>query len=370
MRIPSDLYQKRYRDRRGRRGRIGWQQKWRAWLDRRIPAAHEHHLSHRNIFIFPSRAGLVYAAFIGMLLLVAINFENSAVYALVFLLSGMLVVSILHTFANLSGLQITGRSGESAFAGRHAVFKIILSAQERVHYGVQLSWQEVSTEHVDVEPGAEQRLSMRFRTGPRGICNPGRVKIQTSYPLGLVTAWTWVDLDMHAVVYPYPDKNAGSPAARSAYHESGSREQTGSDDFFGLRAYVPGDSLRSVAWKTYARNDQLASKQFVDYIDNRLWLEWNAAHGSDEQRLAQLCHWALLAEGGHHEYGLQLPGEQLSPSRGRRHLEELLTRLAMFRLPDAQSVVMQNTAEQDAAPQSAAGQVGNDTTPPNAVEFS
>lgn len=336
MRIPSDLYQKSYRDRRRRRGRTGWQQKWRAWLDRRMPAQREQQLSHRSVFIFPSRAGLVYTAFIGMLLLVAINFENSAVYALVFLLSGVLVVSILHTFANLSGLHVAGRSAEPAFAGRHAVFKIVLSAADKVHYGIQLSWQGIESEHIDVRPQSEQRVPMRFRTGPRGLCNPGRIKIQTSYPLGLVSAWTWVDLAMQAVVYPYPDQNAGAPAARSAYHESGSRECIGSDDFFGLRTYAPGDSIRSVAWKAYARSGQLASKQFVDYIDNRFWLDWNATSGNDEQRLSQLCHWALLAEAGHHEYGLRLPGETIEPSRGRSHVENILAELATYRLPTAQ----------------------------------
>ncbi|MGB5324361.1 MAG: DUF58 domain-containing protein [Pseudomonadales bacterium] len=344
MRIPGDLYQKRYRDRRVRRGRLGWQQKWRAWLDRRMPPAREQQLSHRSVFIFPSRAGLMYALFIGILLLVAINFENSAVYALVFLLGGMLVVSILHTFANLSGLQIASRSAEPAFAGRHAVFKIVLSCKDRVHYGIQLSWQGIESEHIDVAPNAEQRLPMRFRTGPRGLCNPGRIKIQTSYPLGLVTAWTWVDLAMETVVYPYPDENAGAPAARAAYHESGKLECSGSDDFFGLREYVAGDSPRSVAWKTYARTGQLASKQFVDYIDNRLWLDWDATSGPDEQRLSQLCHWALLAEAGHHEYGLRLPGASMPPARGRTHLENLLTRLSLFRLPHAQRAISQRVS--------------------------
>ncbi|NNC55073.1 MAG: DUF58 domain-containing protein, partial [Pseudomonadales bacterium] len=120
----------------------------------------------------------------------------------------------------------------------------------------------------------------------------------------------------------------------------------------------PGDSLRSVAWKTYAKSDQLASKQFVDYIDNRLWLNWDAAHGNDEQRLAQLCHWALLAEGGHHEYGLQLPDERLAPARGRAHLEALLTLLAMYRLPRAQTAILESdaTGARDAAELQAAAE--------------
>ncbi|NNL56676.1 MAG: DUF58 domain-containing protein, partial [Pseudomonadales bacterium] len=293
MRIPSDLYDKRYRDRRGRRSRIAWQQAWRAWLDRRLPPAREQSLSHQKIFIFPSRAGLGFCGFLFLLLLVAINFENSAVYALVFLLFGILVVSILHTYANLLGLKISGRAAEPAFSGRYASFPVMLASTGRRHYGLQLSWQGIESDRVDLARNAERQLDMRFRTGPRGRCRPGRIKLESSYPLGLITAWTWVDLAMETVVYPFPDKSAAVVESHAAYHESGEQERAGSDDFFGLRDYVTGDSPRAVAWKQYAKNGQLASKQFVDYIDHRLWLDWDQAQGGDEQRLAWLCHWAL-----------------------------------------------------------------------------
>lgn len=336
MRIPSDLYQKRYRDRRGRQGRrsrFSWRQSWRAWIDKRLPPKREQVLSHRNIFIFPSRAGLVFTGLLVMLLLVAINFENSAIFALVFLLGGLLVVSILHTFGNLMGLKISGRTAEAAFAGRQAIFPIMLSATGRQHFGVQLSWQDISSDRIDVAKQSERSIPMRFRTGPRGICKPGRIKVETSYPLGLITAWTWVDLAIDTVVYPFPDKSAGEPVSQSAYHESGVQERAGSDDFFGLRSYVVGDSMRSVAWKTFAKTGQLSSKQFVDYIDHRLWLDWNNVTGDDEQRLQQLCHWALVAESGHHEYGLRLPGVNVPPGRGMPHLNILLSELALYKLP-------------------------------------
>ncbi|MBT8148757.1 MAG: DUF58 domain-containing protein, partial [Gammaproteobacteria bacterium] len=238
MRIPSDLYDKRYRDRRGRRSRIAWQQAWRAWLDRRLPPAREQSLSHQKIFIFPSRAGLGFCGFLFLLLLVAINFENSAVYALVFLLFGILVVSILHTYANLLGLKISGRAAEPAFSGRYASFPVMLASTGRRHYGLQLSWQGIESDRVDLARNAERQLDMRFRTGPRGRCRPGRIKLESSYPLGLITAWTWVDLAMETVVYPFPDKSAAVVESHAAYHESGEQERAGSDDFFGLRDYV------------------------------------------------------------------------------------------------------------------------------------
>ncbi|NNL57418.1 MAG: DUF58 domain-containing protein, partial [Pseudomonadales bacterium] len=156
-----------------------------------------------------------------------------------------------------------------------------------------------------------------------------------------ITAWTWVDLAMETVVYPFPDKSAAVVESHAAYHESGEQERAGSDDFFGLRDYVTGDSPRAVAWKQYAKNGQLASKQFVDYIDHRLWLDWDQAQGGDEQRLAWLCHWALLAEVGHNEYGLRLPSSTVEPGRGRAHLDKVLTQLALYKLPQTSASLVQ-----------------------------
>lgn len=335
MQIPDDLYRKKYADRRNirRRGRISWQAYWRAWLNKRLPPSQQVRLAHNNIFILPSRAGYGFIGFVVILLLVAINFQNSAVYALTFLLAGIFAISILHTFANLMDLKLVASHAEAAFSGRDAVFHLLMVSRSRAHYGVQLSWQNKISDRIDIKKNAEQRVAMRFRTGPRGYCRPGRLKVETSYPLGLITAWTWVDLAMQSVVYPFPDDHAGEPASSSVYHDSGELERQGSDDFFGLRDYVGGDSIRSVAWKNYAKTGVLSSKQFVDYIDQRLWLDWDAAQGSDEQRLQQLCHWALAAEAGANEYGLKLPVTSIPPARGKTHLHKVLTELATYNLP-------------------------------------
>ena len=335
MRIPDDLYNKSPGERRRispRRFQFHWRQRWRQWINRRLPPQQSIQLNRHNIFIFPTQAGLGFLAFAAILLLVAINFENSSVYALTFLIGGVFTVSILHTFAALMGLKLTGLGGEPSFEGRNAVFEILLSSKGRQHLGVQLSWQDTFSERVDLGKHEEKRLSMRFRTGPRGYCIPGRLKVESCYPLGLVRAWTWIDLNMHTLVYPYPDNLAGQPDTQLLNHDSGSLESPGSDDFYGLRNYITGDSVRSVAWKNYAKSGVLNSKQFVDHIDERMWLDWDAARGNDEQKLRQLCHWALSAEAGHNEYGLRIPGTKLTPARGSVHLAQVLSALATYNL--------------------------------------
>ena len=77
-----------------------------AWLDRRVPASPQITLSQRNVFIFPTRTGFVFSALLLLLVLGAVNYQASLVYAVAFLLGSMFLVTILYTFQNLSGLPL------------------------------------------------------------------------------------------------------------------------------------------------------------------------------------------------------------------------------------------------------------------------
>jgi len=63
-------------------------------------------LVQRRVYVLPSRAGLAYAAAVAVILLGAMNYNLSLGHALVFLLAGLGVVNILHTFRNLALLSI------------------------------------------------------------------------------------------------------------------------------------------------------------------------------------------------------------------------------------------------------------------------
>jgi len=333
MRIPENLYSAEPSDRRRSKKRFSlhWQETWRQWMAKRLPAAHQIKLNRKNIFIFPTKAGMGFMGLILILLLVGINFESSPAYALTFLLGGVFTVSILHTYSNLSGLILSGNHAEPAFAGRDAVFTVSLKKTSRSNcYGLQLSWQNNHSEWVDLYKSSESKVTLRYRTGLRGRCYPGRLKVESRYPLGILKAWTWVDLKMQTLIYPHPIGEKNMPSTGAVRHSEGRLEQVGSDDYHALRTYQPGDSMRSVAWKHYAKSGVLNTKQFVDCFDQRIWLDWESTQGSEEQRLSQLCYWALQSEVGSNEYGLCLPGGDISPARGRAHLENILANLALY----------------------------------------
>jgi len=306
--------------------------RFRRWLDHRIPAAREVTLDQRRIFIFPSRQGFAFLGVIAAILIAAINYENNMVYAVAFLLVAVFVSTIMHTYGNLSGLVIRASNTRSAFAGEDAEFNVTLCRQhKRVYHGLIIGWPLGSVLVENLLRGTERPVRLFVKTQKRGRMHPGRLHIETFYPTGFLRAWTWVDLDMHCIVFPKPLFAGALPLHSDSETDEGvASEQRGADDFAGFRSYQVGDSLRSVHWRSFAKGQPLQTRLFSSLADRRLWLDWNLVNGDQEQRLSKLCYWVLEAAKGPDEYGLRLPGIAIAPGRGEEHRQVLLRQLALY----------------------------------------
>lgn len=86
-------------------------------------------LTQRRVYVLPTRAGLAYAAALGVILLGAMNYNLSLGHALVFLLAGLGIVTILHTFRNLALISIRPGRCDPVFAGGMAQFDLVLENQ-------------------------------------------------------------------------------------------------------------------------------------------------------------------------------------------------------------------------------------------------
>lgn len=306
--------------------------RWRAWLSRRVPATRRVVLHRSNVFIFPSRTGFAFVGLIALLILAAINYQNSMVFGMAFLLASTLTLAIGHTFRNLSGLTIEAVDVRPVFAGEHAEFGMrLIRATPRGHHALWLGWPGGISQNVDLDEESEQRLHLPFLAARRGWLNPGRLRLETTWPLGLLRAWTWLDLDQVALVYPHP--LLAGPPRRAALADAEGQQlgAEGSDDFFGLRPYRAGDSLKHMAWKSFAREGELMVKEYGGHVDRSLWLDWEALPGlSVEDRLSALCGWVLACAAARDDYGLRLPGVEIAPGRGEAHRVRLLRALALY----------------------------------------
>ncbi len=304
---------------------------YQRWLSRRIPAAKLVTLNQRRIFIFPSRAGFSFLALLLLLLIAAINYQNNMAFALVFLLACVFFVSVLHTYANLSGLTIQALQAKPVFAGDSIAIELRLSRKGVAHYyDIKLAWKHSDQRIVSLLANDEQRISLYLPTSRRGLLRPGRLTIETVYPLGLLRAWSSLALDIEALVYPRPLAVDMKALTAVDGEEGEAMLADGSDDFYGFRDYQAGDSLKNIYWKGYAKGHDLQLKQFSSFRQKQLWLDWQTFNGNIETRLSYLCYWALRLESQQKEYGLRLPDKEIAPAKGMRHQAAVLRSLALY----------------------------------------
>lgn len=309
-------------------------EKFNRWLNRRMPPADSVTLDQRKIFILPTRQGLYFALLVAAMVMAGINYQNSLVFALAFLLASLFMVAMLHTYRNLSGLTLVAGASRAAFAGEDAEFTVVVKRLgDRTYESLLVGWHPELLTTADLTADRqEQRVRSYVKANKRGRFNPGRMLIQTYFPLGLFRAWSWVDLDMSALVYPRPVPGGEIPSSSASSDKEGELIlKDGAEDFYGFREYQPGDAIRHIAWRAYARNEKLMTKQFAAYADRRVWLEWDYFAGMDrEARLSRLCYWVLQLNATNDEYGLRLPGLEIAPGRGASHRDAVLKALALF----------------------------------------
>ena len=308
-----------------------WQQRYDRWLKRRIPTARSVTLDQRRIFIFPSGIGLFFLVVLAVMLIAAINYQNNMAFALVFFLFSLFIVAILHTFSNLSGLCIEALRGYPTFAGEMAEFELQLRrTQSRAYYAIELGWPGETFAQLSLTETQTATVKLFHRSRLRGWLRPARLSVKTVYPLGLMRAWTWIDLDMTALIYPRPLAGPRPASGESDVEHGIRRPKKGSDDFYGFRPYRSGDNLRHVLWRAYAKGQPLQSKQFAETQVQSHWLRYDDCEGERERRLSVLCYWVLELDRKDELFGLQLPGETLAPDSGAEHRERALRMLALF----------------------------------------
>lgn len=304
------------------------------WLARRIPAARQVRLGRRQVFILPSRAGLALGAALVPMLLVAINYQNSLAYALVFLLVSLALVSMLHTWRNLVGVALRAVSAEAVHAGRPACFRVLLDA-DGPRPAIALGWARDRRVDVDIPASGQAGAELLLPAPRRGWLRAPRLRVESRYPLGLWVAWSWVDLEQRVLVYPRPADGPPPISHDGGDDAPGRPAGEGMDDFRGLRQYQNADGLRRLDWKAYARGQGLRVKDFRALAGGECLLDLERMHGSLEERLSWLCQGVLTLTEAGRPFELRLGGLRLGPAAGHVHRDACLRALALYGLGDA-----------------------------------
>jgi uncharacterized protein (DUF58 family) len=296
-------------------------------------------LGRRRVFIVPTGAGLGFAALLVVLLVGSTNYTLGLGFALTFVLAMCGMVDMLYTFRNMAYLHLVPGACGPVFAGEEARFELRMINRSKLdRYALWIDFLQAGEPRhpLDVLAGDSTAVTLSCPTEERGYLAAPRVRLLTRFPLGLFRAWSYWQPDSRVLVYPFPEPGAPPlPIAGEASMDGVGR--AGNDDFAGVRNYVPGDSVRHLAWRQMARLDpslggQLLAKHFEGGARAELVLDFGALPASMpvELKLSRMTSWVLDAEQRAVPYAMCIGAVSIAPSVGAAHSTACLRALALY----------------------------------------
>ncbi len=313
-----------------------------AWLDARHPRTDTQKLSHRNVYILPTKAGLMFGMTLLTLLVASINYQLNLGYALTFLLSGSALVSMHLTHNTLRGLTLYLRPVAPTFVKHTAQLDVVLQGpsqrtRDRFGVGLRLSGAPIDgITWVNVPAGNQCHVTLSFVPTVRGRHQVATWTIETRFPLGLFRAWATWRPAAKVLVYPEPEDLAPPlPPVQSLATGSAIGPRQGRGDMDGVRSYRRGDPIKAIIWKKAAQamacGSELVTRDTQSAAPAELWLDWQACQGLDtEARLSRLSAWVIRAHQADLSFGLRMPERQLAMGSGDSHRHAALEVLALW----------------------------------------
>src|SRR5258708_3759986 len=171
-------------------------------------------VSQRRVYILHMRHGLTFGLAVILMLIGSINYNLSLGYVLTFLLAGLGIVSIPHTFRNLAHLYVSAGRVAPVLAGDTAQFELVFENKgDFDRHSLDLACRGARV-RCDVPARQHRSVALPVKAENRGWLQLERVTVDTRFPLGLMRAWSYVQPDLRALVYPRPD-SAPLPLAHS-----------------------------------------------------------------------------------------------------------------------------------------------------------
>jgi len=322
-------------------------------------------MKQEPIRLRPTALWIIFGPILLCMWIAAVNYSNNLVYAILYLIAALSFLSIFHTWRNLASVRIEHVRIQPAFAGdvvrmeiylrnptKHTIYGLFFERSGDEAAGMSGRPTPLQTQGgtgVRIEPGdscctevvlaKKQSLFKWWRfvnvTPPgsgeqRGIYRFESLQVRTSYPFGLVWASFRVPVDAEYFIYPQAKGNAAWPHLRPGGEQGSPANLKPGDDFSGVRAYMPGESLRHVDWKAFARGRPLSIKQFTGGAGHELWLDAEEMNRMPlEARLSQLALWIVNAEKEEIPYALKLGRTSLPLGLGAAHSRRALEALAV-----------------------------------------
>ncbi|RKG37423.1 DUF58 domain-containing protein [Acinetobacter rongchengensis] len=292
------------------------------WLHLRFRYTGVRTLKQNEVLVFIYQQGYLYLVLILITFIAGINYANNLILGFCFLISAILCISFYLSFKQLHGITMQVVVDEVGKVGEAFNVKIILQ-QDRIT-PKYLNFKTNDQIHPFLFEEKQQSFELVFIPEQRGKFEIPPIQIYSTYPLGLVRAWTYIYLtDIYWI----------APQAKVFTQHLQSYSNTGEpdlDEFKELRTFKLGDSLQSISWKQAARGQGLFVKQFEDLVDTHVMqIEYSKMPSADHEE--KLCFMMELVDQCEHSqtpYSVILPHAQTENGVGEQHYIHIKTLLA------------------------------------------
>ncbi|HIQ34798.1 MULTISPECIES: DUF58 domain-containing protein [Acinetobacter] len=292
----------------------GLKQQVSQWIAKRFQVDSVKTLLQKDVLVFIYKQGFLYLVLILITFIAGINYGNNLILGFCFLLSAILCISFYLTFKQLHDLKIEIVMPEVGQVNQPSIIRLMLKQQDKtVRY---LRIQSSQQEQMIYVNQVQQTIELPVLPQQRGLYEFGVIKVYSTYPLGLVRAWT----------YLYPKQKIWiAPRAHDWQKEHKNQPTTAHDsldEFKELRAFRQGDSYQNVAWKQVARGQGFFIKMFEAQANHQhLEIDYQQIPAlGHEEKLSFMMGLVEQCEQLGDDYALILPHARLESGQGYSQL--------------------------------------------------
>lgn len=281
------------------------------WLNQRFQFDGTKQLKQSDILVFMYKQGYLYLVLILITFIAGINYANNLILGFCFLISSILCISFYLTFKQLNQLIIEMTIPELGQVDRSLIIKIHFQQNEiRSRYLYIQTGEKIHRIYLDQK---EQRFDLEFHPITRGRFELPNVQIYSTYPFGLVRAWSYLYLKQIIWIAP---KTANF---QNEYQSSGHSDLPDMDEFRELRNYQLGDSLQAVSWKKLARGQGMHVKQFENHTElNMIQIDYAKMPSvNHEEKLSLMMGLVEKCEQQHVPYSVMMNADTLQQGLGK-----------------------------------------------------
>lgn len=244
--------------------------------------------------------GLLYVFVTLLVAFSAVNLQNNLLFWILGVLISALLISGVVSGVMMSRLQIKRLIPSHGLVGDALPVRYALTNRGRLMPAFNLHIEECPA--VDrlgwnhfLHPGRAWVMHAGLRETVHGEAifwphRRGRVtfkdlRIWTTFPFGIVKKSITVSTEKQTLVYPELFELRRAVLSRLTRHGllgvRITRRSGAGDDYFGMREYRPGDSMRQIAWKRTAALDRLISIERTQPAPPKLRIILNLARGDE-----------------------------------------------------------------------------------------